>query len=43
VRRATIERGDSERWRAMARGVVDGEFCRTVEEDRLDERVETWR
>lgn len=43
VRRATIDRGDGERWRAMARGVVDSEFCRSVEEDTLDEKVSSWR
>jgi siroheme synthase-like protein len=43
VRRATIDRGESERWRAMARGVIDGEFCRSVEEDSLDEKVSAWR
>lgn len=43
LRRAALQRGDAERWRAMARGVVDAEFCRAVEENTLDERVETWR
>lgn len=43
VRRAALERGENERWRAMARGVVDGEFCRTVEENTLDEKVASWR
>jgi precorrin-2 dehydrogenase/sirohydrochlorin ferrochelatase len=43
LRRATLDRGETERWRAMARGVVDGDFCRTVEEDALDEKVQSWR
>ena len=43
LRRAALERGEAERWRALARGVVDGGFCRAVEENTLDERVESWR
>lgn len=43
VRRVSLERGEHERWRAMARGVVDGEFCRAVEDDTLDEKVTSWR
>ena len=42
VRRATIDRGDRERWQAISRGVVDAEFCRSVEEDTLDEKVTSW-
>jgi siroheme synthase-like protein len=43
VRRASLERGEGARWRALARGVVDAEFCRTVEEETLDEKVTSWR
>jgi siroheme synthase-like protein len=43
VRRAWLGRGEGARWRELARGVVDGEFCRTVEEDALDEKVTSWR
>lgn len=43
VRRAALARGDNERWRAMARGVVNDDFCRSVEEDTLDEQVASWR
>jgi siroheme synthase-like protein len=43
LRRAALDRGDNEQWRAMARGVVDSEFCRTVEADALDEKVTSWR
>lgn len=43
VRRASLESGNGERWRALARDVVDAEFCRTVEEDSLGEKVESWR
>lgn len=43
VRRTALERGDGERWRAMARTVVNGEFCRAVEDETLDEKVAPWR
>ena len=43
VRRASLDRGDNERWRAMARGLVDSEFCRSVEDETLDGKVTSWR
>jgi siroheme synthase-like protein len=43
MRRASLEGGTGERWRAMARDVVDGEFCRAVEDGTLDEKVTSWR
>ena len=43
VRRTALDNGEVERWRAMARGVVDGAFCRAVEEGTLDEKVTSWR
>lgn len=43
LRRASLEKGEGESWRAMARGVVDDEFCRAVEDDTLDEKVASWR
>lgn len=43
VRRAALDRRDDDRWRATARGVVDSEFCRTVEEDTLEKKVAPWR
>ena len=43
VRRSWLGRGEGARWRALSRGVVDGEFCRTVEENTLDAKVTSWR
>ena len=43
VRRSWLGRGESARWRDLARGVVDGDFCRTVEDGSLDEKVTSWR
>jgi siroheme synthase (precorrin-2 oxidase/ferrochelatase) len=43
VRRSWLGRGERARWRGLARGVVDGEFCRSVEENSLDEKVTSWR
>ena len=42
VRRRALGRGDGDRWRDLARGVVDDEFCQSVEENTLDERVSSW-
>ena len=43
LRRALIDRGSSNAWRALAADVIDDEFCKTVEADRLEERVAEWR
>jgi siroheme synthase-like protein len=43
IRRHDLEHGEGERWREMARDIVDGEFCRAVEDDSLDARVSAWR
>lgn len=43
VRRAHLERGDSQRWRAMATDVVNEDFCHAVEEGTLVEKVTPWR
>jgi siroheme synthase-like protein len=43
LRRAALERRENERWRALARDVVDDDFCRTVEDGALDEKVQAWR
>ena len=43
LRRALIDRGSSNAWRALAADVIDDEFCETVEMDRLDARVAEWR
>lgn len=43
VRRTWLDRGEGARWRDFSRGVVGGEFCRTVEEDAIDEKVTSWR
>jgi siroheme synthase-like protein len=43
VRRSLLGRGEGARWRELARGLVDVDFCRTVEEDALDEKVTSWR
>jgi siroheme synthase-like protein len=43
VRRSLLGRGEGARWRELARGVVGVDFCRTVEEDALDEKVTSWR
>ncbi len=43
LRRALIDRGSSNAWRALAADVIDDEFCETVEKDRLDARVAEWR
>jgi len=43
LRRALIDRGASNAWRALAADVIDDEFCETVETERLDERVVAWR
>jgi len=43
VRRASMTRGDKERWRSIARSLVDGDFCRSVEDDTLDQKLTSWR
>jgi siroheme synthase-like protein len=43
LRRALIDRGSSNAWRALAADVIDDQFCETVEKDRLDARVAEWR
>jgi siroheme synthase-like protein len=43
MRRALLARGEGERWRDLAREVLDDEFCRTVEENALDAKVTSWR
>ncbi|HEX6598678.1 MAG TPA: bifunctional precorrin-2 dehydrogenase/sirohydrochlorin ferrochelatase [Gemmatimonadaceae bacterium] len=43
VRRSWLGRGEGAQWQSLARGVVDGEFCRRVEENTLDEQVTSWR
>jgi siroheme synthase-like protein len=43
VRRTWLGRGERTRWRDFASSVMDGEFCRTVEEDTLDDKVASWR
>lgn len=42
MRRSALDRGDGDRWRTMARNVVDGEFCQSVEDGTFDERVSSW-
>ena len=42
MRQTALDRGDGERWRIMARGVVDGDFCQSIEENTFDERVTSW-
>lgn len=43
VRRAALEAGEGNRWRALARSVFDRDFCRAVEQGTLEERVSSWR
>ncbi len=43
LRRAALDRRDNEQWRAMARSIVDDDFCRTVEGERLEEKMAPWR
>jgi hypothetical protein len=43
MRRALLARGEGERWRDLAREVLDDEFCRAVEENTLDAKVTSWR
>lgn len=43
VRRSWLARGESERWRDLAREVLNEEFCGTVEEGTLDAKVTSWR
>jgi siroheme synthase-like protein len=43
VRRAALDRRDNERWRALARSVIDDDFCAAVEDETLDEKVAPWQ
>ena len=43
LRRALIDRGASNAWRALAADVIDDRFCETVETARLDAKVAEWR
>lgn len=43
TRRSAIERGERERWRALAHSVLGRDFCRAVEKGTLMERVSSWR
>ena len=43
LRRSLVDRGDRERWRALADGVIDDRFCDAVEQGSLDARVAPWR
>lgn len=43
VRRAALDRRDHDHWRAIARRVIDDDFCAAVENETLDEQVSSWR
>ena len=43
LRASALERQESDRWRALTRGILDRGFCRAVEDGTLDERVSSWR
>ncbi|HEX5972876.1 MAG TPA: bifunctional precorrin-2 dehydrogenase/sirohydrochlorin ferrochelatase [Gemmatimonadaceae bacterium] len=43
VRRTWLGSGEGARWRDFSRGVMGGEFCRTVEEGGIDEKVTSWQ
>ena len=43
TRRALLDRGEADRWRAGSREVIDERFCDAVEQGTLDARMSTWR
>ena len=43
LRRSHLARGDGGAWRALSSSAVDEQFCDTVEQGTLDDRVSTWR
>lgn len=43
LRRALMDRGDAPTWRALSSGVLDAEFCQSVERDGLRDQVSAWQ
>lgn len=43
MRRALVDRGERDEWRAIAADLLDGDFCDAVERGTLDARVPPWR
>jgi siroheme synthase-like protein len=43
LRRSHLARGDGGTWRALSSSAVDEQFCDSVEQGTLDDRVATWR
>jgi len=43
LRRDSLARGDAKSWRDLSSGVIDEEFCDSVERGTIDRRVSTWR
>lgn len=43
LRRTLVDRGDGPTWRALSSGVLDAEFCQSVERDGLHDQVAPWQ
>lgn len=43
LRRTLVDRGDGPTWRALSSGVLDAEFCQSVERDGLRDQVSPWQ
>lgn len=43
LRRTLVDRGDGPTWRAVSSGVLDAEFCQSVERDGLRDQVSPWQ
>ena len=43
VRRTLVDRGERDAWRTLAGNVIDHDFCKSVEQGTLDERIASWR
>jgi siroheme synthase-like protein len=43
LRRSHLARGEGGAWRALSSSAVDEQFCDSVEQGTLDDRVATWR